>query len=114
MKKQYYDSIINIPNGSWIGQKNSRYDFGYKDSIIVANCSNFSYISGKIICFKKDKRVLVYSMNVITSYGNETIEKLLEFTSLSKVAYGKIICERNTYLIDGNCQIKFSERSHIN
>lgn len=114
MATTYYDSVIHIPNGSWIGIRNLEYDFGYKDNIILFGCSNYSYLSGKIIALKKDDKVIVYSTN-ITYIGNlKTVEKLLEFTSYSHVAYGKIICERNTYLIDSNCQIKFSSRAHIN
>lgn len=114
MAKTYYDSIIQIPNGSWIGMKNGLYDFWYNDSIILSECINYSYISGKLIAFKQDKKIIVYSTNIRTVGKFSTIEKLLEFTSYSKLAFGKIICERNTYLIDGNCQIKFTERTHIN
>ena len=114
MAKSYYDSIIEIPNGSWIGLKNGLYDFWYKNNIILSECNNYSYLSGKIITFKQDKKIIVYSTNIRTIGKFNTVEKLLEFTSYSKVAFGKIICERNTYLIDSNCQIKYSEKSHIN
>lgn len=114
MAKHYYDSIIKILNGSFIGIKNGRYDFIYKDNIILTDCVNFSYISGKIVAFKKGDKIIVFSMNIVNQGDTQTVEKLLEFSSFSKVAYGKIICERNTYLIDENCQIKYSERNHIN
>lgn len=114
MANSYYDSVVQIPNGSWIGIKNLRYDFGYKNKVIVADCTNFSYISENVIALKKDNKILVFSTKVIEVGNTETIEKLLEFTAYSPVAYGKIICKRHTYLIDGNCQIKFSERTHIN
>ena len=114
MTKHYYDSVINIPNGSFIGIKNGRYDFLYRNKVILADCDNFSYIAGKIVAFKKENKVIVFSMHIVNEGNNKTVEKLLEFSSFSKVAYGKIICERNSYLIDSNCQIKYSERSHIN
>lgn len=114
MLNRYYDNIIKLSNGAWIGCRNSKYDFGYKNHIIIERCSNFSYITEKIVCFKKENKIFVYSMKIVRKYGSETAEKLLEFIAHSNVAYGKIICERNTYLIDGNCQIKFSEKSHIN
>ena len=114
MAKSYYDSIINIPNGSAICRKNERYDYWYKDKVILADCINFSYLAGKIIAFKKENKIIVFSMHIVNIGNFETVEKLLEFSSFSSVAYGKIICERNSYLIDSNCQIKFTERTHIN
>lgn len=114
MTTSYYDSVIQIPNGSWIGIRNGSYDFGYKDSIIVTDCINYAYISNKLVALKKDEKILVYSTNIRNIGKFQTVEKLLEFTAYSKVAYGKIICEKYTYLINGNCQIKFNERAHIN
>ena len=114
MSREYYDSIIEIPNGSWVGIKNGVYDFWYENGIILSECNNYSYISGKLIAFKQDRKIIVYSTKIRTIGKFKTVEKLLEFIAYSTVAYGKIICERNTYLIDSNCQIKYSQRSHIN
>ncbi len=114
MFNDYYSNVIKLKNGAWIGSKNLKYDFFYNDNLILAGCTNFSYISGKLVCLKKDSKIIVYSMNIVNLNGNDTPEKLLEFVAHSKLAYGKIICERYTYLIDGNCQIKFNERSHLN
>lgn len=114
LNNNYYDDLITLSNGSWIGKKDSHYDFGYKDKVIIPSCSNFSYISGKLVVLKKGDKITVFSMHIVKENGVETVEKILEFSSFSKVAYGKIICEYYTYLIDGNCQIKFSEKNHIN
>lgn len=113
MLECYYDSVICIATDLWIGKKDYFYDFGYEGRVILSGCINFSYVSGKIIAFKKDSKIIVFSTKIKNNFNLPTPEKLLEFTAYSHVAYGKIICENYTYLIDGNCQIKFSERPHI-
>ena len=110
----YYDTRYKLCNGAIIASHNGIYDFLYEDRIILASCQNFSYLSGKIIVLKKDEKIIVYSTKIIEENGIKTVQKLLEFIAHSKIAYGKIICEKNMYLIDGNCQIKYSCRPHIN
>lgn len=109
----YYDSIIYIGEKMWIGKKGYMYDFGYNETVALSGCMNYSYIANKVLAFKKDSKILVYSTKMLNKNGFKYPEKLLEFTAYSNVAYGKIICEYNTYLIDGNCQIKYSTRPHI-
>lgn len=111
--EMYYDTITHIANGFWIGKKNLLYDFGYEHSVILSGLVNFSYLSQKIIALKKDSKIFVYSFKITNQNNIIGPEKLLEFTAYSPIAYGKIVCEYNTYLIDCNCQIKYSSRAHI-
>ena len=110
----YYKNIIRIPNGAWIGEANHRYDLGYKDKVILTDCVNYSYVSGRLIALKKDNKIYVFSTNITVIGSEETLEKIAEFTAFRDIAYLKVICEHYTYLIDRNCQIKFSNRAPIN
>lgn len=112
--REYYESIIKIPNGAWIGIKDGYYDFYYKNDLILLQCSNYSYVSERLLAFKKDNTIHVFSLNIITKNNTCTIEKLATFTAFKSIAYVKIICERYMYLIDQNCQIKLTDRAHIN
>lgn len=113
MLEMYYDSVIYIKDGMWIGKKGFFYDFGYEENVILNGCLNYSYVANKILAFKRDSKIHVYSTKMLNKQEIKYPEKLLEFTAHSHIAYGKIICESYSCLIDGNCQIKFSEKAHI-
>ena len=109
-----YKNLIQIPNGIWIGDENSRFDLGLNNTIILEECSNYSYVLNRLIALKKDDKIYVFSTNIVTIGNCDTIAKLAEFKAFSDIVYLKVVCEQYIYLIDKNCQTKFSERPHIN
>ncbi len=110
----YYKEIIQIPNGAWIAKHNNLYDFWYKEKILLTNCINYSYISQRLIVLKKDNVIQIFSTKIINRDSQDTVEKIAEFKCFKDIACVRIVCEQYVYLIDMNCQIKFSSKAHIN
>ena len=57
-----FGSIYTLSHGFWIKPNETNFDLGLDDKIIKPSCSNFSYVSEKIIVVKTKR--------LITNDGN--------------------------------------------
>ena len=56
-----FDSIYTLGHGFWIKPNETNFDLGLDEKIIKPSCSNFSYVSEKIIVVKTKRLITIFS-----------------------------------------------------
>ncbi len=94
-----------LENGFWIYSKGTLFDLGLNDDLIVADCSNFSYVSGSLIITKKENVITIISSTPIDDGNTKKPNILAEFSNSNTNIFANVIIKNICYTIDYNCQI---------
>lgn len=94
-----------LGNGFWINSKGVLFDLGLDEDLVMADCTNFSYISGKLIVTKKKNVITIFSAIPIKENNRNTSKILASFSNNSPNIFANVIINDYCYTIDYNCQV---------
>ncbi|MEG2348680.1 MAG: hypothetical protein RSB67_03430 [Clostridia bacterium] len=110
----FYKDFVKMSNGMWIGLHDEVFDFGIDETVILPNCSNYSYLYGKFIVVKSFTTLHVFSVEVETKNLNKLPKEIACFCSTEQNVFLRVDIDDTIFYIDHNCQIKFSIRPNTN
>lgn len=94
-----------LGNGFWINSKGVLFDLGLDEDLVMADCTNFSYISGKLIVTKKKNVITIFSASPIEENNKRKVNILASFSNTSPNIFANVIIDDTCYTIDYNCQV---------
>lgn len=94
-----------LKNGFWIYSKGILFDLGLNDDLIIADCSNFSYVADKLIITKKKNVITIFSTVTIEKNGKKEPKVLATFSNSCSNIFANVIIDNTCYIIDYNCQV---------
>lgn len=94
-----------LKNGFWINSKGTTFDLLLNDSMVMLDCTNFSYVSNALIITKKKNVITIFSAfptedqkpNVLASFSNKNPN-----------IFANVILNGICYTVDYNCQVTTS------
>ena len=100
-----HETIYTLKHGFWIRPKETVFDLGLDENVIMPDCSNFSYISGKLIVIKRKNVITIFSAIPIKEKGKKKQKILASFSNTNANIFTNIIIDDICYTIDFNCQV---------
>lgn len=94
-----------LGNGFWINSKGTLFDLGLNEDLVVTDCTNFSYISGKLIVTKKKNVITIFSAIPIKENGKAKVNILASFSNNNPNIFADVVINDSCYTIDYNCQV---------
>ena len=100
-----FGSIYTLSHGFWIKPNETNFDLGLDEKIIKPSCSNFSYVSEKIIVVKTKRLITIFSGIPLIIDGKKKAKVLASFSDSNEEIFANVIIDNICYTIDYNCQI---------
>ena len=94
-----------LKNGFWIKSKGTTFNLGLDKNLIMVDCSNFSYVSDKIIVTKKKNVITIFSAIPIAKNEKKEANILASFSNTNTNVFANVIIDDTCYTIDYNCQV---------
>lgn len=103
-----FGDTYKLKNGFWINSKGTLFDLGLNNDLIISDCSNFSYVSNKLIVIKKKNVITIFSAEPIEKNGKKEANILASFSNNTANVFANVIIDNTCYTIDYNCQVTTS------
>lgn len=94
-----------LGNGFWINSKGTLFDLGLNEDLVMNDCTNFSYISDKLIVTKKKNVITIFSAKPIEENGKAKVNILASFSNNNPNIFADVVINDSCYTIDYNCQV---------
>lgn len=101
--------IVKLVNDLKIAGRYPCFYLLYKDSIVQADCTNYTYISNVMVIVKSFGTIYIYSTK-IKNYRPKLMARM--FINADNV-YIKVTVDGKMYIIDQNCQVSFSDANKM-
>ena len=99
------NTVYTLKHGFWIKTNETDFDLGLDGNVIMPSCSNFSYVSEKIIVVKTKKMITVFSGVPLIIEGKKKANILATFSDSNEKIFANVIINNICYTIDYNCQV---------
>ena len=94
-----FGDTYKLKNGFWIKSKGTLFDLGLDDELIMTDCTNFSYISEKLLVIKKKNVITIFSAIPIQKKEKKAANILASFSNNNTNIFANVIIDNICYTI---------------